>query len=448
MTTKLKDRSELVTNMINTLESLKHDKEKVAYIKQHLAEYKVLPGRVTRIINKSENELPDVDENLLYLLSKVVFELEKDVKIDPEFYYTPREQKEIRTNYEGEVREKIEFPYTFKNVSKVAEDNYIFPSDLQTVKELYENKLLEYNFETQREARQKTDKKTGDIIQVAKIVENSVNNIKSLIEKNQFDISMLTFNARLGSSDEFEELIYDEDNRTLTVTKGTLLDVLDGFHRVNGIVRALRDNPSINTPIIFNVVNYDKKRAQEKFVQINTTNPISNSHKKKMAEARQSDFVARLLQSTSELNGKVSGSDLIARTSNLLVTFGVLSDAIDEFYDIEDKPQAMEIAEYLKKFIDNLFFSFPDIFLRDVAKVREDSLANSNVMFYGYILLSKRMLDAGIDIDKTKDILSKIDFSRSNKLWIKNNVVDGDNLRVVNRAKKGIVKIFEEIELK
>lgn len=446
---KLKDRSELVSILIITFESIKHDKDKTDYIKNYLKEYKVLPGKVQRIINKSEEELPKINEEnkeLMYLLAEVTSSIENDPKLKPNFYFTDREMREIRTNYEGEVEEKLDFPFTFSNVIKGSGDNYIVYSDGITIKELYESQLLQYNFETQREARQRTNKKTGEIIEVPKVIENSVKQIESLIEKNKFDTSMITLNARLASSDEIEELVYDDEKRTLTVTRGTLLDVLDGFHRINGIVRALRRNPSINPLLIINIVNYDKKRAQEKFVQINTTNPISNSHKKKISEVRWSDLIARLIQSNSELNNKVSGSDLIAPKSDLLVTFSVLSDAIDEFYEIDDKPHAMEIFNYLKSFIDKLCWSFPDEFLGDVSSVRENSLINSNVMFYGYILLSKKMHDEQIDLEKIEQIVQQIDFSRDNPMWLHYNVID-DQRRVRTRAKKGVIKVFEEISL-
>lgn len=61
---------------------------------------------------------------------------------------------------------------------------------------------------------------------------------------------------------------------TLTVTKGTLLDVLDGFHRINAIVRALRKDPFLEAIYKLNILHLGKYMAKNYFKQLNTTNPV------------------------------------------------------------------------------------------------------------------------------------------------------------------------------
>ena len=67
-------------------------------------------------------------------------------------------------------------------------------------------------------------------------------------------------------------------------------------------------------------------------------------------------------------------------------------------------------------------------------------------MFYGYVLLSKRMKDEGVSLDKLPKIIKKIDFSRDNKQWQEYKVLDKDK-NVATRAKQGVYKFFKELDL-
>lgn len=441
----LKSKDELKENLINVLQEFKYNKETVNKIKKGMKEFKVLPGKVQTYINNASEHVPELDADELFLLTEATYKATAKPSIDPKLYFTERETKEIITNFEGDVSEKVEFPYTFKFPAiKITDNNYILNTTASEIKYLYDHGLLQYNQETQREGRQ--IKKNDEIIVVPKVIEKSVKEIKELLKKGEAIVSMITLNARIGSAEEGEEIEYNEQNGMLTITKGSLLDILDGFHRVNGIVRALREDPSLDAPFILNVLNYGKKQAQKHFAQQNTTNPISTSHLKKMSETRQSDFIAKQVQMNSELSGKVAAGDRIAPESNLLVTFNTLSDAINEVYNIEDRATAIKTSRYLTEFINELFFSFPEQFLGDISEARKTSLMPANSMFFGYFVLSKKMKEQDIKLEKLSEILSGVDFSRDNEMWKKLGVLDNDN-RITQRAKNEIKKYFENLDL-
>lgn len=437
-TTKMKSIEELIENLSQTLETIKYDDEKIDRIKRELKEYKVLPGNVIKMISDTK-ELKETDRDLLYLFTHAVYLASGDASITPEDYFNDREIKEIRTTFRGYESDEVKFPYTFHNVIKGADDNFTVYSDGQTVTKLRNSKLLQYNFNTQREARFRKNSP----VPVIKVVESSVKAIEDLVLKNKFDVSTITLNARLDTGMELE---YDEKNHTLTVNEGTLLDVLDGFHRITGISRAIAKNPSVNPIIILNIVHYDEQRAKDKFVQINTTNRVSESHKKKLSESRQADFIARRIQDNTDLRNVVFGADNIAKDSNFVVTFKVLSDAIDEVYDITDKPTAIKESNYLIEFFNELIMYNYDAFISNIAEIRNDSLLNANSIFYGYILLSKRMKDENIGLNNLKKILDQIDFSRENKKWQELGILN-DQLNITNRAKQQFYKFFKDVKL-
>lgn len=443
----MKNKERLREILVDTIENIKSDKKRVTKVKSGLKKYKILPSTVQLILNKPKEQLEQIDDKLLCLLTEQIYIASGNLELNPENYFSQREIKEVKSTFEGEVQSKIEFPYTFKPVIKISSDMYVTKIKASEVKLLMDNKLLQYNFETQREAKVKVDKNDPtNIIQEVKINKKHMEYIKESIVKGEALPSTLTFNARLGTADEGVDVIYDENEMSLTIQKGVLLDCLDGFHRVTAIVKALEENPNADMIFMLNVVNFDIPKAREYFAQMNTIELIGKGHLENIKKERQADFIVDQLKYNSELKGRISPSENIPHTTSLLVSLKTLADAIDEVYGIEDRVEAIKLANYLKEFFNKLFYAFPDEFLGDVASARENSLINANVMFYGYVLLSKRMKDEGISLDILSEIIKKIDFSRDNKQWQEYKVLD-ENKTVTPRAKNGVYKFFKELQI-
>ncbi|MED1470482.1 DNA sulfur modification protein DndB [Bacillus salipaludis] len=441
------EKNELRENLIEAVTKIKEDKKLINKIKSGLKQYKVLPGKIQSYFYNTELLL-DVDIDLVYILTEQIYSATGSPILNPKKYFTVREIKEIKTNFVRDFENPIRLPYTFKHVLKGSEDDYILYIRASELKQLFENGLLQYNPETQREMRQVRKKGTDEIIQIPKLVEKSIKEMEDLLKKGEMIGTTITFNARLGSTDHdsCEELIYDEEEMTLTVTEGTLLDVLDGFHRINAIVRALRKDPSLDSMFKLNILHLGKTMAQQYFKQLNTTNTVGKGQLKKVGESRQADFIAKQLQYNSEFRNKVAASDMIAPGSNFLVTFNTLADAIDEVFKIEDKPNAIITANYLSEFFNELFFAYPTEFLSDISLVRKNSLINANAMFYGYILLAKRMRDEKIALNQLVQIVGDIHFSRENPVWEEYDIVNRYK-KITARAKKQIYTFFYALDL-
>ncbi|MDQ0970514.1 hypothetical protein QFZ31_000392 [Neobacillus niacini] len=440
-------KNELRGNLIEVVTGIKEDKKLINKIKKGMKEYRILPGQVQSYFNNPDL-LWKVDIETVYLFIEQIYSTTENPKIKPSNYFTPREIKEIKTNFVGYLTNNIEFPFTFKNVLKGTEDDFILYTKASEIKNLFENGLLQYNSETQREMRQSKAKDSDEIIETPKIIEKSIIEMEELLNKGEMISTIITLNARLGSTDDDsgEELIYAEDSMTLTVTRGTLLDVLDGFHRINAIVRALRKDPALEGMFKLNILNLGKSMAQQYFKQLNTTNPVGKGQLKKLGESRQADFIAKQIQYNSELRNKVAASDMIAPNSNFLVTFKTLSDAIDEVFKVEDKLAAINTSKYLIKFFNELIFAFPNEFLGEIALVRKNSLINTNAMFYGYITLAKRMNDEIIYLNQLPEIIGCIDFSRQNKVWKEYDILN-QSQKITKNTKKQIYKFFNDIDL-
>jgi hypothetical protein len=443
----LKDISILIDNLTIVIEEFKHKRKEVKELKDGLAAYNISSGDVQKWINQPQEELPNIDSRALCLFADEVFKLRADLSVKVDDYFSERQIKEAKTTFDGQTDEKITLPHTFENVIQINDDFYVTKIKASDIKRLVDGNLIQYNPETQRELRIKKDRKNpGSIIEEPKVNPKSVQEIKQLLKSNEIVSTTLTFNARLGSTDADEELIYDSRSNTLTVTEGTLLDCLDGFHRVTAIAQALTEDPTIDAVFVLNVVNYGKSMAQTYFSQLNNTNPIAKSRLQEMNQNKFSNFIVKQLQVNSELRGKVSSSDMIAPLSGFLVSYNVLSNAIDDEFNIKDKPAAIECANYLTEFFNTLMFQYSDEFMRNIIEVRKESLININQMFAGYIVLAKRFKDENIPLSNIKNVLSEINFDRSNPLWTKLKIIEGGHVKP--NAKNRIKSYFSNLELK
>ncbi|MED4730972.1 DNA sulfur modification protein DndB [Aneurinibacillus migulanus] len=439
------DRELLENNLSEVIKSIKKDRKKVAAIKIKLNENKIGTGEIQGVFT-GRVKLNELDARVLCLLTISTYNETKNDKINPDSYFTKAEIKESKV-FEEYIESSIELPFTFENVTRINQDQFFCPIDAQTIKKLFDSGLLTYNFETQRESKFTKDRQDPNkIIQVVKINQKAVKEMVKLIKNASLISSTITFNARLGTSEDAEELVYDSNNRTLTVTEGTLIDVLDGFHRTTAIVQSLNSDPTINMTFGLNIVNFGTKQAQEWFSQHNSMTPVSKSRVKEMSQSRMSDFIAKQLQVNSELKDKISSSENISTLTDHLVTFSVLSDAIDEVYNVKNKVEAIEIAEYLTNFFDTLILKNPKEFMTEVKESRKESIKNANQMFYGYVTLSKRFKDENIKVTKLQPIIESINFKRDNPEWKELGILDSKQ-NMSKNPKNKIKLYFQNIKL-
>ncbi|MCC9021765.1 DNA sulfur modification protein DndB [Bacillus nakamurai] len=399
----------LKSEIEEAIKEIKNDSNKVKELKAIMGnKYKTLPGYVQEILNNNDNNVQRMNEKEVYIFAKELYSILGILALDPANYFPTRLAKELEGGRIFAGEEVVKLPYTFKNVVKIKEDNYVTSISAKELSELYNSSILQYNYNTQREGKFIK----GSLIPVPKTNPKSVDEIKELFIKGDLIVSMLTFNARLGTADGDEELDYNPSDLSLTVTRGTLLDALDGYHRISGIVKALAEVPELDQPFILNVVNYDEEKAKHHFAQMNTINPVEKSRIEELGQKRYSSTIVEQLKFNSELKNKISPQGDIGLDSNFLVTYHTLSEAIDDAFELNSRRDALKIAKYLSSFIDNLFYAFPDEFLEDdLTSIRKHSYINYNVMFYGYIYLAKKMKENNMELNKLEGILNTIDFS-------------------------------------
>ncbi len=429
------ERNLIEENILEAINVFKRKRTNVNKLKKELIGHGISAGDLEYIIN-GRTPLNEVSLSVLCLLSSKIYAVTKLEAANPENYFSQQEIKQCQIFETVVDEDKITLPYNFNNVTLVRDANYSTTITAQEIKKLMDSNLLTYNFETQREARVERDS-DDQIVLKPKTNPKSVQEISELLKTGDLETTTITFNALVNTSDSGDELVYDHKNKSLTITKGTQLNILDGYHRISGIIKALTEDETLDTVFDLKILNYSTRRAIKYFNQINKLNPISESRLKETNLSSLATVTFEELKDKCEfLNGKISSSEKIFTSTDQLVSSKVLIDAIDEYFNPTNRIEAKQMGQYLSKFFDSLFMTYPDAFVTNIGEVRKASIINANFMFDGYILLAKRMQEAKLPVDKIDNVLKKVDFNRTNAIWSQIGVLDETGSITANPKRK------------
>jgi predicted transcriptional regulator len=441
-----KDRKELEESLIEVLTAskLKTQKKVVADIKKHLLKnYEIVEAQSW--IDDPESELPKLDIRQLLLLTEQVYAKTGKLSISVEDCFTENVINEAR-QFSGSVESReneIDFPITIRNASIVGHNAYMVTLDIKTIDKLLDNQLLFYDFNLQREA--KHVRRKDKIVIEPNLNMNNVKEITQHLLEQTLVPTTLVFNAQTRSAIGGTELIFDSNKMELTITKGTRLAIVDGYHRCRASQNALQLNSDIEFNFAVLLTNYSTKRAQQYQSQLAKATPISRTRIQELEASRLSDTVVQRLKSESDLQGKVSQTNRVH--SNEFVSYNVLADNIDEQFKMENRADAEDVADFLIDYF-NFLVSSND-FIKNLEESKKKlNLIGENSMFVGYITLGRRLFESNIPAREVRKIIKNIDFSRSNQEWKELGILDEkENIADTNKSRKAIKDYFEKLEL-
>lgn len=452
----MKDRQILEENLIQNINKIKTKKKLVKEIKDELVKYDILHGDTQGYISNPDNHIPELDARVLYLLTDAVHRLahnqlgEDALSIVPSDYFTEQEIKESKQFSASLDREDdLEFPMTIRNVTVVGNNAFMATLHIKTIKRLLTSQLLSYNFEVQREAKQ--IKRDDKIILEPTVNMNNVKEISQHLVEGTLVPTVLVFNAATRTGLDGEELIYDSKKLELTVTKGTRLDIVDGYHRCKGLQNALAVNPDLDFSFAVMITNYSTKRAQQYQAQLAKATKISTSRIQELEAKRHSDTVIQQLKIDSELKGKIKTSrdNRIGQHDIELVSYSILAETIDEEFKMNTNADALDVADYLCDYYDYLIGSFPEYFIDNVVETRKTSLVNNNnIIGIAHPIIARKLQENGIKYRKVKDIVNAIDWSRDNPVWENENILQNGSITDVNKTRKNIKEYFNKLDIK
>lgn len=440
-----KHRAGLLDLIKDNIHHVSNNKKSVSDIKDELSKYRIMEGRIEEVL--SNPELLENDLRELALFTEQIYLKTGIQELNPDNLFTKAEMDEARQFdfiLENDV-DNIEFPLEIDNVNIVGNGVFVASLNIKTVAKLMKSQMLNYNFEIQRQAT--TIKRQDSFILTPTIHKKNVREMKDLLLKGELIHTTLAFNAATQTSESGEELVYNSKKNTLTITEGTRLDILDGYHRCLASQQAYEVNPDLDFRFIVIFSNYTTKQAQQYQAQLAKATPIPKARVQELEANRYADTVVQILKAGSELKGRVSSSKgKMNITAGELVSYSVLSEAIDREFDMKAKIDTYPVAQYLTYFIEHLFGYYPNDFgnFKDRDK---NSLMSYNKMFAGYIALAARMQDEKIEIENLKQILNKVDFNRNAEIWRELGVTDSEGKITGTLDEKRIGRFFKELEI-
>lgn len=445
----LTDRKELESHLSESIKTIKRKKAVVNDIKEELMnKYDIAGGSVSEWLSNPEITIPELDLREFVILTQQVYLKTGILSLNPEEHFTEVELKEAR-KYSADVkREKFDFPITLTNATLVGNAAYSVPMSVQTISSLMSNGLLTYDFELQREAKFKRNRE-DQIRKEPTLIKKNVDEIEEHLINGTLVPTTLVYNAMTRSSDSGDEILFDPTKGEITITKGTDLAIVDGYHRTKAIQKALQRNPHIKFNFIVLITNFSKKSAQQYQAQLAKATPINKARIQELEANRHSDSVVRQLREESDLKGLISQTNRIHILNKELVSYNVLADTIDEQFKMNSRADAMDVGDYLVDFFNILLGTYSNEFLEDPVSCKKESLMCDNNMFVGYIVLARRMFEADAKAKVLRKIIKDIDFSKENKLWGELEVLDEDGKlnANTNKVRKNIADYFETIDL-
>lgn len=433
-----KDAIQALNQVAHELLTMPKEKENVLYTMMYT--HGVHSSIILQALNHNAwKELSDIELYLLYnqmewLLVKneiPLIDFPQDIVANSAEYY----RSFVKEGMYGQGK-----TFSLSNVIQVGNGAYVTVISVKQVAEMYEQGALNYNYNTQRQPKLRAgENKSGEIALAPTVYKKSVKEISRHLLEGTLVHTTLAYNLALGTGANHVESFYDSETKTLTINKDTRIDILDGYHRTLASVTAFRENPNIDFKFGLFLFNFDNKSAQQYQAQMAKANPIPVSRIKELASSRLADDVVTRLKIDSDLKGRIASQDKLATNSHQLVTYNVLSNAIDKYYPMKTRLDALKTAEYLKDYFMYVVGEFDDV------GEMKDNLVLYNKMFLGHIILSKRLLENDIPLADVLTILNKIDFTKGSKDMEDYEITTKGKLS--NKTVKGIEKLFIELPL-
>lgn len=444
----LKPREELEQNLINTIKNkkLKTKRKSVGLIITALRKNDIDEARFW--INEPDKYIPELDTRELCLLTEQIYEQVEDDVVNPNLYFTDVERRKSKLfNGRMDAEKDTTLPLTLENMIMLNYNTFLGTISGDLLAKLSMSQLLHYDFETQREhVFVKT--KTDGVQKKAKLVMQNVLEIKDNLKQNVQKHTQIVINAGIGTAEGGEEeLTYDPETRRLSINRGTILSIIDGYHRTKATEMVYAEEGKVNFEWILLLTNYNQEESKAYQGQLALATPLAKERREELLGNRKSDMVLRDVIPKSELKDRVSQTKDVHKIADELVAYKVLAEEIDKQFDLDKMINVYKVSSYLTKFFNILLGTYEDEFLNNPNKYRETSLVNNNNMFIAYVVLASRLMYNNQEPHAIIGIMESINFNKDNPLWSELGVLNEGKITDTPKARNAIREYFSKIEI-
>jgi len=436
-----KDRQKLEDNLNLILQDYSNDNKVIEAVAIDLSTKGIPRGKVTGLFTQAI-DLSYISEVELCLFTKYLYQHTHEFKINPETFFNEVEMSQAEL-YRYNEKEKTRV-MLLRNVDQIEENLYLCTKETyQNVSKFFANGLWTYNPNTQR---QPLKRKVGDrIIEVINIDKGKIKEIKIEMIKGTFSTNAIRLNVRRING--MEKIKYNAKDRTLLVEvdKTTFVDLIDGMHRVGGMLKTVEEKPEIDRVTSIYIHHVDEEQALAVIKQEAKATAI-DEHWIALKDVSNINMeVAKGINNRQRMNemfNRVGLNDLELRRENKLVTFDTLVKTIENIYTV--KPfEAKNIESFLIDVFNIIIGINHESFNERLSETKELTYLADNNMFIGYIVLGNELKQKYPDEWRIKlqEVLGELDFKKSNPIWKKIGIENNINLSTI----KKIAEYFRSI---
>lgn len=449
----MENLEELTSKLKELIKKIQGDKQTEDKIMKFLITNHNIPtGQVVDMLDNPEEMWSYVEnEKEIILFIKQLQYYTGDESIMLEDYFSRADIKEYKYYDASLFKADLSLPVTFEESSILTSESYDTIMDIKTIKELFESGVLTYDFEIQREYSTIKDSK-GNLRKVPTIYKKNVDEICNYLLKGKLKPSTIILNAHKGSADGGKEIAFDHKTGKMEIQKGTTLAILDGFHRINGIFKALMMNPNLELRMRVTIANYSKIDAKDYQYQISKATPISKHRQIQLSlKSPVIDVIKKLEEPTSDMNGKIlvksQGEDIM----KYFIRYSDLFHEIEANFIVRTYREATSVGDYLTKFFNEVINAYIDDFMGNLILSRRRSLVTRPRIFATYVGLAAEMRNRNIEPERVTEVFSQIDFNRKNPLWEEMKIIEPDGsmttkLKPIDDFKKYLIGLLNNLK--
>lgn len=315
-----------------------------------------------------------------------------------------------------------------KHFKKQDELTFLGDAPVSDIAEWWSNDKIFYNQSTQREAKYKTLGRKDFIIRELDIDKDKVNEIKEAMKKGKYFSDTIVLNLRIIDN-EFNEHqkevtqvfddIYDIEitpNYNLSSNRTTIVDILDGAHRIVACNEANREykeefGVDLDLKLDVKLVSLDINDARKFVKQLFER---SDTNKEWLENIVEDDFgiVAEYIIDNSSLlkNNVATTRNEMALMKNALTTKGIIKECVEGLeLPVNNKSASQKIAKNTAYMLDNLIECIKDkLNYNTIDEVKKNTIFLSYYMFVPYLIVAYKMRNSEDKIYLLDEIAEKI----------------------------------------
>ena len=426
-----KDLQEAIESFLNINYVVKHRDEMIAKTKD------VLGLSKTMDVLNMDITVDMLKESDLYYLLNACLEFYREnysfinfseKKLMATKYFDVREIDLITSTYEIPETEESEF-YVFHDVTKVDDMQYMIPrmTEEEIVKLVYGG-FIKYDKNLQRESEKVV--RNNVAYERVKVYAKSKREIKQSMKDGTYRPTALSINIlNRDDGSNIEDIpdellqthfVYDEESRTLTISKKDRISLIDGMHRLYALMECYseqNDKEPFHQIMQMNVFFMTVKQAKKYIYQEGQKNPISKEQLQKLDTSNlYSDFVENLVNVGDSydnlLKDKIGTDNRDITLMNKFTTYGKLTESIADNFEIDPKDvrEKRMLTSYLIRFFNELFSIYKDD-VADIKKSRKENVRMNPNMIYVYVLIAKHLRGQSNWEEMLELVLNEMDFS-------------------------------------